>query len=243
VGEGDLRFLAASFRWDSRNDRDDPSTGWLLDARMEQGLEGTLRVYVPGFGPAPAPLVPVPVESEFTTVRLDATRYLRLGPRSRVALHALAAGSPDDGPLPPQRQHVLGGEGSLPAFERFAFDCGARADATPLVDGYFAHYGCDRMILLQAEYRFAFLTGESLGRRLGLDFDLVTTPELVLFGDAGRAWIDAGSEGYRTDRGPPVLRYDAGIGVRLGRLGVYLAVPLGGAGDRPNFFVRLGPRF
>lgn len=177
-------------------------------------------------------------------MRVDARRFLRFGPRTHLALRAMASGSPDDGPLPPQRQHVLGGEGSIPAYDRFAFDCGARAEpALALAAGRFPYYGCDRQVLLQAEIHLAVWSGESLGRRLGLDFDLLTTPELVLFADAGRAWIEPESLLYRTDPGPRTLRYDAGLGVRLGRIGFYLAVPVRDRGDgNVNFFIRLGPR-
>lgn len=244
VAEGALRTVRGWFRWDTRNDRLDPSDGWLMDVEVEQGVEGDLRVLAPDgapIPPGPDSLVPRSVDAEFTSLRVDARRYLRLGPRSRVSLRAFAAGAPDDGALPPQRQSVLGGEGSLPGYGRFRFDCGARGGGVA-EDGFFPYYGCDRMVLFQAEYRFAFLTGESLGRRLGLDFDLVTTPELVVFGDAGRAWIEPESIGYRRGFGPDRFRFDAGVGLRLGPIGLYLAVPLTDSDDPVNFFLRLGPR-
>lgn len=230
VAEGELRTVRGWFSWDTRNDHEDPSTGWLVEVEAEQGLEGSLEIQLPATG----------VGAEYTSVRLDARRYLRVGPRTRIALRGVFDGSPDDGALPPQRQHALGGEGNLPGYDRFRFDCGARSGA-PDIEGYFPYYGCDRMVVLQAELRFAVLPGFSLGRQLGLDFDLLTTPELVLFGDAGRAWIEPESVGYRTELGPDDLRYDAGVGLRLGRLGFYIAAPLEDGGGA-NFFVRLGPR-
>lgn len=242
VAEGDLRTVEGWLRWDTRNDRVDPATGWWVQAEAEQGLEGDLSILVaaatPG-GTPPFPLVERRVSAEYTAIRLDARRYLRVGPRTRVALRAVFDGSPDDGALPPQRQNVLGGEGTLPGYDRFRFDCGARNGDVD-AEGYFPYYGCDRMILLQGELRFAILPGFSLGRRLGADFDVLTTPELVLFGDAGRAWIEPESAGDRRALGPRRLHWDAGVGLRLGRLGLYLAAPLDGGG--PNFFVRLGSR-
>lgn len=252
VAEGVLQSLRGWLRWDTRNDRSDPASGWLVSLAMEQGLEGdlTLRTSVPeediadagGEVPADIELPTRRVGAEFTTLELDVRRYLRMGPRTRVALRGMVAGSPDDGALPPQRQHMLGGEGSLPGYERRRFDCGARTDT--LLDGYFPHYGCDRAILFQVEARFAILEGSgfSLGRRLGLDFEVVTTPELVVFADAGRAWIEDESLRDGLLSGPGTLRYDIGVGLRLGRLGFYLAAPLSDDGDRPNLFVRLGPR-
>ena len=243
MATGEIRLLRGRIRWDTRNDRQDPSAGWLLEAEAEQGLEGELVTYRenPVAGELPA-LIPQPVNSEYTSIRLEARRYLRLGPRSRLAFRAAAAGSPDDGALPPQRQHVLGGPGSLPGYSSFAVDCGARAQ--PAVDGLAPYYGCDRAILLQAEYRYAFggARGFSVGRRLGLDFEIATTPELVLFGDAGRAWIEAESLGDRETVGPDRLQYDVGVGLRFGLVGMYLAAPLSGGADGMKFFVRLGPR-
>lgn len=242
VAEGSLQTLRGWARWDTRNDPIDPATGWLTRLEVEQGLEGDLTVREdPADPPAGDGSATRGVRAEFTTVSVDVRRYLRLGPRSRLALRAVAAGSPDDDALPPQRQRVLGGEGSLPGFERFAYDCGARAG--PRVDGFLPHYGCDRSILLQLEGRLSLLDdGFSLGRALGLDFDLLTTPELVAFADAGRAWVEEESLQGR-EPGPGSLRYDVGLGLKLGRLGFYLAAPLSRDGAGPNFFVRLGPRF
>lgn len=241
VAEGSLRTVRGWVRWDTRNDPDDPATGWLLEARAEQGLEGDLAVLVAGEDPAGPAFRRQPVTSEFTTIRLDARRYFRMGPRTRLALRGVFDGSPDDGALPPQRQLVLGGEGDLPGYDRFHFDCGARSGPAD-TDGHYPYYGCDRMVLGQAELRFAVLPGLDMGRRLGLDFDLLTGPEIVVFTGAGRAWIEPESLGLRTNTGADGLRFDAGLGLRLGRLGFYLAAPLDGGDGDLNFFVRLGPR-
>jgi hypothetical protein len=243
VAEGDLQTVRGWARWDSRNDPLEPATGWLVQAEVEQGLEGKLRMMTGAASVPPDAGGPEyrSVGAEFTAFQLDVRRYLRFSPRTRLALRGLAAGSPDDGELPPQRQHVLGGEGSLPGYERFTFDCGARDRA--VVDGLLPYYGCDRVLLLQAEGRYALLSEDfSPGRWLGLDFDLFTTPELVVFADAGRAWVETESLHGR-DGGTSSLRLDAGIGFELGRLGLYLAIPLSEEGDGANFFVRINPRF
>jgi hypothetical protein len=228
VAEGNLRSVVGSVRWDTRNDRFDPAIGWLVSVEVEQGVGGTLS------------LPDQPVDVEFTAVSADVRRYLRLGPHSRVALRATAAGAPDRGALPPQRQRALGGEGTLPGYGTFQFDCGARA-AGPAEDGFFPYYGCDRAVLLQAEYRYAPLAAPALSRALGLGFDLFAAPELVLFANAGRAWIEGRSLEGRADQGPVGFRPDAGMGLRFGPMGAYMAMPLHGDG-RPNFFLRIGPR-
>lgn len=243
IAAGDLRSVRGLFRWDSRNDPSDPAAGWLLTVGVEQGVGGTLTLLDPPLDeddPLSA-LVPRPADSEFTAVSFDARRYLRLGPRGRLAVRVAAAGAPDSGPLPPQRQRTLGAEGGLPGYSRFHLDCGAR-DEEPAPGDFYPYYGCDRMVVLQAEYRHALFTDPGFGRRLGLDFDLFATPELVLFANAGRAWIEARGLDGRADTGPRSLRPDLGVGLRLGPLGAYLAVPLAGGGGGPNFFVRLGPR-
>lgn len=244
VARGALRSIRGSFVWDSRNQPVDPAAGWLVTAGVEQGLGGTLAYHVPedgSWGIVIPPVGPRPADSEFTFVSVDARRYLRLGPRSRLAVRAGAAGAPDSGPLPPQRQVTLGGEGNLSGFRSFEFDCDARTHG-PAADGFYPYYGCDRSLLFQAEYRFALLTDPGIARRLGLDFDLFATPELVLFADAGRAWIEARALDGRNDVGPRRLHSDVGAGLRLGPLGFYIAVPLTDAGTGPNFFLRLGPR-
>jgi hypothetical protein len=230
VAGGTLRSLHGSFRWDTRNDRIDPATGWLISIGVEQGLSGTLALF------------DRPADSEFTAVSADVRRYVRLGPHSRAAARLVAAGAPDRGPLPPQRQRALGGEGSLPGYPAFHFDCGARAGG-PNDGGLYPYYGCDRSLLLQAELRYAPLADLGIGRRFELDFDLFAAPEFVLFANAGRAWTEARSLDGRADAGPATLQPDAGIGVRFGPVGAYLAIPLGGGDGRTNFFIRLGPRF
>jgi hypothetical protein len=242
VAGGALRSIRGSFVWDSRNHPTDPAAGWLLAVDVEQGLGGTLGYLAPEEpGTAALPAEARADDSEFTFLSLDARRYLRLGPRSRLAVRARAAGAPDAGALPPQRQVALGGEGDMPGFGRFRFDCGARAHG-PAPDGFYPYFGCDRSLLLQGEYRFALHTDPGIARRLGLDFDLFAAPELVLFADAGRAWIEARRLDGRTDVGPRTLQSDVGVGLRMGPIGFYIAAPLTGAGGGPNFFLRLGPR-
>jgi hypothetical protein len=245
IAAGPLRSLRGSFLWDTRNDPADPAAGWLVATEVEQGLGGTLAYPGSGddgFGPLDPVFEPRAADSEFTFVSLDARRYLRVGPRSRLAVRARAAGAPDSGPLPAQRQVTLGGEGDLGGFRLFELDCGARAQG-PGADGFYPYYGCDRSVLVQAEYRYALLADPGLARRLGLDFDLLASPELVLFADAGRAWIEARGLAGRNALGPRTLHSDVGVGLRMGPLGVYLAAPLSGSGGRPNLFLRLGPRF
>jgi hypothetical protein len=234
VADGVLRSLALMLDYDTRNDRYDPSTGWRIHAGLEQAVGSSLR--------RPELDGPDGALPHFRTGTVDVRRYLRLSPYSRAAVRFVATGSLDAGELPPQRQHALGGEGSLPGFPLFAFDCGARQ--TPIIsegqDAFFPYYGCDRAALLQLEYQANFLFGRRLTERVtGLDA-LAQSVRWVAFFNAGRAWTELSAVGTRT--GGEDYAADAGLGIRVGPFGAYLAVPLSRGIESPNFFVRLEPR-
>jgi hypothetical protein len=234
VAEGYLRSLSTDATYDSRNSTSDPSHGWWLRASLERGLGGSLRVYLDS--------VALPADRRFWNGTLDLRRYARTGRSSRLAVRALATGSLDGAALPAQRQHVLGGEGSLPGFALNRFDCGAQNQS--IVRGGITHqlyYGCDRAALVQLEYQtdFKFLRGL---RNTAVDqLGLLQQVRFALFFDAGRAWNEAEAQDGRGG-GNDDFAADAGFGVRLGPVGLYWAVPLSGRGEPMNFFVRLGPR-
>ncbi len=244
VAQGELRSILARFSVDSRNDRREPSAGWLVDVSVEQGVGGDQGLLRPVDPDLPgSPLVEGAVDEEFTAYRLDARRYVRIDPRQRLALRLYGAGSVNGNPLPPQRQRTLGGDGLLPGFPLHTFDCGARPTRTASIDGdpFYLYYGCDRVALAQLQYNLAFPIVPGIGRRLGLGVDFGDSAELVLFGDAGRAWTEEKALGIRTP-GETGIQADVGIGVALGRLGLYWAVPVTGDGKGVNFFLRLVPR-
>jgi hypothetical protein len=242
VAEGTLRSIGARMVYDTRNEMADPATGWHITAEVEQGLGGRLalpgRVFASG---ADTTILP-PAESRerFTSAQLDVRRYARLSPGARLAVRAFAAGSVDGSALPPQRQHALGGEGTLPGYRSFEFDCGARRGTITLRDElFFPYYGCDRVALVQLEYQASppFAERVSLGSSLGLEYSV----RWVVFFDAGRAWTEPDALDGR-ERGANDFSADAGIGLRIGSLGAYWAVPLSSGGQGLNFFIRLGKR-
>jgi hypothetical protein len=265
AAHGRLESLVLSSRVDTRSTADDPASGWYLGAEVEQGLGSTLRqpdyLLVPDLGsPIPTVAIPGSPYGAFTSGMIDLRRYNRLGPWSRLNLRVLAGGSLDGSPLPPQRQHALGGEGSLPGFALFARDCGARR--APVyrardVDGragaslaevphFFPAYGCDRFALAQAEYRGDLNLRVLLGvddersedeswAETALRHGLNAGVGWALFADAGRGWtLDGRLQGTDT-------AVDVGAGVIIGRLGVYAAVPVS-EGGHVNLFIRLSPR-
>lgn len=242
VAEGDLRSVVASFSLDTRNDRRMPSAGWLMDVSVEQGVGGEMTLFQPAVPLDPtSALIPTGVDEEYTWFNVDARRYVRIDPRQRLALRVLAGGSVDGRHLPPQRQRVLGGEGLMPGFPAFNFDCGARR-VPVLRDGepFYPAYGCDRAALAQLQYSLTFPIVPGIGRRLGLDLDFGDAAELVLFAGAGRAWSEDASATRTTGTDDVVA--DAGIGLALGQLGIYWAHSITGGGKGINFFLRLAPR-
>jgi hypothetical protein len=169
VAEGRLKSLALHGAWDTRSRADDPSTGWYVQAGVERALSSGLSrpeaVYPAQPGSPTLFVVPAEGFGRFVAGTLDVRRYNRISPSSRLNLRVFVGGSLDGSPLPPQRQHALGGEGSLPGYELFSLDCGARmlhvrrpedvegqTLAAP-APAYFPSYGCDRFALFQAEYR------------------------------------------------------------------------------------------
>lgn len=241
IADGTLRSLVASLRYDTRNEQADPSAGWLIDASVEQGLGGTL-INRGSFDQDSAGPVTRPARETFVTGRIDVRRYARLSPYTRIGLRVLAAGSIDGNPLPPQRQHALGGEGSLPGYRLFEFDCGARINTVDLgEDTFHPYYGCDRMAVVQLEYQAGFPFARRVSEALGLGSSLGYLARWVAFFDAGRAWNAPGSGDGRFG-GNADFSADAGLGVRLGPLGGYWTVPLSGRGHGFNLFVRIAPR-
>jgi hypothetical protein len=239
IAEGALSSLHATLRYDTRNEERDPSTGWLIDSRVERGLRGGVRI--PQASLAPPGEHRADARSGFLAGSIDVRRYARLTPYSRLNMRVVAAGSLDARALPPQRQHVLGGEGSMPGYRLFQFDCGAR-DAAGQHRGasFYPYYGCDRSALVQIEYLAGFPFARRMGQRLGLGH-LAHLARWSAFFDAGRAWIEPAARAGRPG-GNDDFSADAGVGVRFGPLGAYWAVPLSGHGQAVNFFVRLAPR-
>lgn len=244
TGVGSLNTIAFRVVHDSRNEVRDPSSGWWLRLESEQGVGGEMSVRASPDGAGGVTAAPWDIDERFSAMSLDARRYLRLGPLTRVALRAWAAGSLDGGALPPQRQHALGGEGTMPGYELFRFDCGARDVSVSFggeSDEYFLHYGCDRALLAQASIERTLSFVRPLGRGLGLDFDFGPEPALAVFGDVGRAWIESDALRGRAG-GASSFDADLGIGLRFGRIGFYWAIPVTDGGGGANFFVRVGPR-
>ena len=97
------------------------------------------------------------------------------------------------------------------------------------------------MALVQLEYQAGFPFARRVTEALGLGSSLGYLARWVAFFDAGRAWTEPGSLDGRNP-GSSDFSADAGLGIRLGPLGLYWSMPLSGEGHDYNVFLRLGPR-
>ena len=256
ITDGRYRSVVLSARYDTRNDRAAPSSGWWLSGEFEAGrgrdITGLLNpMYCP---PAVACLIgPVtPATLSFQRVAFDLRRYLRLSPTGRLNLRLAGGGWVGGDELPLQRRLSLGFPDPLPGYDFRQFACDPYGlPGSPAL--------CDRALVAQAEFR----------THLGLDFGPqwvsdwgggsdedhyepfhVSGPDLVVFADAGRAWSVARPgnplPGALPPDGLPTLgsyQADLGLGLDFGPLGFYLAKPLGHAAREVTFSVRMGRRF
>jgi hypothetical protein len=263
VAEGDLGSVIGSLELDFRDHDRRPRDGWYGRVAVERPVDGSLTrpglsVLLPQATPVPFP-DPIPstlpaseVDTDFTTGFVDIRRYTPVGWASQLNLRVVAGGNLAEAPLPPQYQHALGGIGSLPGFDTFYADCGARGVlGSSDEQQFFLGYGCDRFAMAQVEYRGDLSLGFGFGdpdRDDDDDWDwwddveIDLDPTWVVFFDAGRGWAyDDGIFGADRDTG---TLYDVGVGFLIDELGFYAALPLNSEVDQePRFFIRLGRRF
>ena len=266
VAEGDVQSLVGTLEVDLRDREDEPRRGWYARLSLQRPLGGELvRPALLAVGardetppvPVPSFLPPEPQDLDFTTGQIDLRRYTAVGRRSQLNLRVVAGGSLTGEALPSQFQHALGGIGTLPGFDHFTADCGARAMLGSYEEStFFPAYGCDRFAIGQVEFRgdlsLDFGFGDDWDNTWDQDWDdeddwwdevdFDFSPTWVVFFDAGRGWAHR-DELLGGDRDTGAL-YDAGVGFLLDDVGLYAALPLNDEVDQePRFFIRLSRRF
>jgi hypothetical protein len=245
VDAGDFTLLSGSLEHDTRERRDWGAGGWLARATWEHGrgenmverpLDPVIRAPIPAAG------------YTFDRVSADLRRYQPIGRSGELGLRGFFAGVVGDGVLPIQRRYSLGGPDPMNGWGFREFACNA-ALADPGLPGL-----CDRALLFQAEYRGGFGLDwldhddhDGQDRRRGndhrdwdwdwhgdwFDFD---GPHLVLFANAGTAWLASQPGGI------PGLEWDVGAGIALGSVGLYGARAIR-AGEPLRLTLRVERRF
>ena len=254
VTDGKYRSVIASFRLDTRNDRVEPSGGWLVTGEYELAHGGDVTGDLGPYTCVAFPCVnPALADGNLGYERMafDARRYLRLSPTGRLDLRLAGGGWLGGEPLPLQRRVSLGYPDPLPGYGFRQFACGgSQLPGDPAL--------CDRAVVAQAEFRthLGFDFGPKWASDWGDNGDEpyepfhVSGPDLVVFADAGRAWSVArdgmaGPDEIPADKLPALstFRTDVGVGLDFGPLGFYLAKPLDQATRAVTFTVRMGRRF
>jgi len=240
IDDGHYRSLRFRADLDTRNSRVSGTTGWLVQAEVEHAeSDDTSPVGLPTEVRSPLPAFR---EFQFTRLAFDVKRYTRFSPGTTVNLRVVGGGWIDGDPLPLQRRVSLGGPDLLPGSGFRAITC---APAT-FVDAARPAL-CDRYLATQVEIRSRLHLGRILPPRDYYGFDQLldlANAELVLFGDAGHAWLTGRGPGRVPNNRLPNFsewRKDVGVGIDTGTLGLYLAK--GTQGEPLRFTVRLERRF
>ena len=245
--QGKLHLLNATLRIDTRNDYDNPWSGWYVLADVEHG-NGDMAAYAARSTPV---ATPSPGQFQYARGFMDLRRYNRVSPDAQLNFRVVLGGWLNGNALPLQRRFAVDGPGALPGYD---FRSPGTSATLTCHDGVAVVAGtpgqCDRMALATVEYR-----GD-------LHFDLFTDWDddhymrshsngvWVFFADAGRGWLvgtpTAGDSLTYTSGDMPALssfKSDLGLGLDFDIVGVYVAKALNAPKVPANFFLRIRHRF
>jgi surface antigen Omp85-like protein len=247
IDDGHFNTWAATVVLDTRNDRDSPTSGWLLRTTLERssskdvipqpGVPGNVRDSLPTNG-----------SYRFNRAWIDLRRYSRVSPSGRLNLRLLAGGWAGGDPLPLQRRVSIGGPEVLPGYGFRQGACNQSLTAPQFLDARVA--ACDRVLAVQAEYRghislhWSYSPGRPEQGR-GETLIRLEGPDLVVFGDAGQAWLVGRGPGRVSSTTLPDFSSwlaDLGLGVDWGGFGAYFAKAVT-VGQPLRFTLRLEHRF
>jgi hypothetical protein len=229
IDAGTYVTIAPSLMLDTRNDREQPSSGWFVrgsvdvgrsdDARPAAGFPGTIRDSAALLG-----------AYRFTRGFFDVRRYNRISAQGRLNLRLVLGGWLGGDPLPIHKRLSLGGPEPLPGYEFRQSACNAAAASGPFAGTGIA--ACDRVIAVQVEYRghvslrSQYNPERGEGEGFGFVSRFLRGPDFVVFGDAGQSWlVGTGPGRLAAGRLPPLAGWlaDLGLGVDWGGFGLYVA--------------------
>ena len=244
--EGRAHLINTTLRVDTRNDRENPWSGWYIVTDLEHGF-ADIASYAPRSEPIGQTALP---KIQYARAFMDLRRYNRVSPDAQLNFRVVAGGWMNGDPLPLQRRFSLDGPGAMPGYD---FRSKTSANVLTCTSGNYVPGlpgQCDRMALAQVEYR-----GD-------LHFDLFTDWDddhymrshssgvWVFFADAGRGWLvgpPAAGDTLtfaRTDiPSLSTFRTDLGVGLDFDIIGVYVAKAMSAPTEPANFFVRIKHRF
>lgn len=242
IDDGHFTIFGLTATYDSRNARDNPSSGWWARAGVEHASSDDVApILLPATVRAPLP------SRNYGAARftLDARRYNRLSPDAQLNLRLWAGGWLAGDPLTVQRRLSLGGVDLLPGYDFRTLDCAPAGFSNPARPAL-----CDRMLLTQAEFRHRLrlrwgITVRDPDQRELSRFAGIEDPELVVFGNAGSAWLTGEGPGrVPNDRIRSISEWkaDVGVGLDAGGIGAYLTKAVTD-GEPVRVYLRLGRRF
>ena len=262
MDEGRMHIASATFAVDTRNDEENPWSGWHLIADWERGTGTLQRVGLTTTATGNTLTWSGPTPTVYSRGFLDLRRYNRVSPEGQLNFRALIGGWISGDPLPIERRLSVDGPGAMPGYgfrtQRAGEDLGT-CNVGPSYPGQPAL--CDRIALLQAEYRgdlhFDFhpdwedqsYDGSARnGRTARRARHFHRDGSWVVFADAGRGWLVGAPNGtlsYASGRIPSfnTFRSDIGGGLDFGGVGFYLAKAMASSGEPLRAFVRLRHRF
>jgi hypothetical protein len=242
IDDGHYTSLGLSAEYDSRNARTGPSSGWWLRGSVERATSSDVApVGLPTTVRAPIPTA----DYGFSRFTLDARRYNRLSPDAQLNVRLWTGGWLAGDPLPLQRRLSLGGPDLLPGYGFRDLNCAPAGFDDPSRAAL-----CDRALITQAEFRHrlklrAGYTVRDPNHRELYRFIGVEDPDLVIFGDAGSAWLSGEGPGrVPNNRFQSISQWkaDAGVGIDAGGIAAYLVKALTD-GEPVRFYLRLERRF
>jgi hypothetical protein len=242
IDDGHYTILGLSAEYDSRNARAAPSSGWWLRGSIEHTSSNDVAPV--GLPTAVRPALPT-AGYRFNRLTIDARRYNRLSPEAQLNLRLWAAGWLSGDPLPIQRRLSLGGPDLLPGYGFRSLACAPAGFTDPSRPAL-----CERALITQVEFRHrvhlrAGVTVRDPNHRELDRFLGVEDPELVIFANAGSAWLAGDGPGrVPSDRIRSLSEWkgDAGVGIDAGGIAVYLVKAVTD-GQPLRLYLRLERRF
>ncbi len=252
--DGVVRLFTLTGKLDTRNRKDDPRSGWLLAAEYERG-DGNFSTLGPM---TPGVRDQLFFDAVYSRVLVDLRRYNRLAPGAQLNVRAVVGGWTGGDKLPLQRRFAVSSLDAVPGFDFRRMigntdvgTCATGDDASYEALGRPAQ--CERMILLQAEWKGDFRINpfgndDGLGDQRWMAGRLRADGAWVLFVNGGRGWLLGNQPNdlyYSTGSIPSLVSWhsDIGGGLDFGSFGVYMAKAVSESGLPLNVYMRLTHRF